>query len=148
MGRLAGLMLLAVIAGSPASIRTQTPADDDVTVLIAIERSWVKAVMSHDAAPLEGWLADDFVQTSETGEVRTRAETIAHVRDSPAVFTSGGLDDIRVRLYGDAAVVTGRFVAEGHSGGDPFSVRVRWTDTFVRRGGRWLCVASQSTTIG
>jgi len=146
MVRLVGVMILWATVG--AALPAQAPGADDVAVLTAIERSWAKAVMNHNAALLEGWLADDFIQTSDTGEVCTRAETIARVRESRAVFTSGRLDDIRVRLYGDAGVVTGRFVAEGRSGGDPFSVRVRWTDTFIRHQGQWLCVASQSTTIG
>ena len=123
------------------------PTGGDAETLMALERTWASAVMTHDAAPLEGFLADDFTQTSETGEVRGREETIARAASSAAVFSSGGLEDMRVRLYGDVAVVTGRFAAEGRSGDEPFTVNVRWTDTFVRRDGRWLCVASQSSSV-
>jgi len=140
-GAVAALALLAACTAAPP------PAADDAETLMALERTWANAVMTHDAAPLEGFLADDFTQTSETGEVRGREETIARVGSSAAVFSSGGLEDMRVRLYGDAAVVTGRFRGEGRSGDEAFTVDVRWTDTFVRRDGRWRCVASQSTSV-
>jgi len=134
------LVLLAACTAPP-------PDAGDAETLTALERTWAHAVMTHDAAPLEGLLAEDFTQTTETGQVRGREETIAHVASSAAIFSSGGLEDIRVRLYGDAAVVTGRFRGEGRSGDEAFTVDVGWTDTFVRRDGRWWCVASQSTTI-
>lgn len=136
---------ILAVAGTVTVV--SAPRQSDVEALMALERAWANAVLTHDAAPLEPLLAHDFQATSETGEVRDRAATIARIGSSPAVFTSGGLEDMRVRVYGDAAVVTGRFVAEGRSGDELFTVRVRWTDTFIRRGGRWLCVASQSTSI-
>jgi ketosteroid isomerase-like protein len=144
LGTLASVALVAACAAPPPPAG---PATDDAEVLMGLERTWAHAVMTHDATPLGGLLADDFTQTSETGEVRNREETIARVGSSAAVFSSGGLEDLRVRLYGDAAVVTGRFTGEGRSGDEAFTVDVRWTDTFVRRDGRWWCVASQSTTI-
>ena len=145
LGTAAAVALLTACAAPPPPA---DPAGDDAEVLMGLERTWAHAVMTHDAAPLEGFLADDFTQTSETGEVRNRDETIARVGSSVAVFSSGGLEDMRVRLYGDAAVVTGRFRGEGQAGDEAFTVDVRWTDTFVRRDGRWLCVASQSSPIG
>jgi len=150
MRRLTGIVLgvaaLGLLAGCVYVKRG--PSGGDAETLMALERTWADAVMTHDAAPLEGVLADDFTQTSETGEVRGREETIARAASSAAVFSSGGLEDMRVRLYGDVAVLTGRFRAEGRSGDEPFTVDVRWTDTFIRRDGRWLCVASHSSSVG
>jgi len=143
-----GAMALALIAGCNGFVgEVIGPADAQREALMALERTWAKSVMTHDAAPLEGLLADDFTQTSETGEVRGREETIARVGSGTSEFTSGGLEDMRVRFYGDTAVVTGRFRGAGRSGEEPFTVDVRWTDTFVRRDGRWVCVASHSSTI-
>ena len=141
-----GVLALAACNGFVGEAGGQTDVQRDA--LMALERTWANAVMTHDAAPLEDLLAEDFTQTSETGAVRDRAETIARVASGTSAFDSGGLEDMRVRFYGDAAVVTGRFRAEGRSADGPFTVDVRWTDTFVRRGGRWLCVASHSSTVG
>jgi ketosteroid isomerase-like protein len=54
---------------------------------------------------------------------------------------SSALDDIEVRLFGDAAVVTGRNHARGTQSGTPFDVRLRFTDVFLRRSGQWQAVA-------
>lgn len=134
------LVLLAACTAPP-------PDADDAETLMALERTWANAVMTHDAAPLQDLLAEDFTQTTETGEVRSREATIARVGSGTTVFESGGLEDMRVRFYGDTAVVTGRFRGAGRAGEEPFTVDVRWTDTFVRRDGRWLCVASHSSTV-
>ena len=56
--------------------------------------------------------------------------------------------DVKVRLYGDTAVVTGLGTRSGTRSGVAFKDRkVRWTDTFVKRDGRWQCVASQGTIV-
>jgi ketosteroid isomerase-like protein len=56
------------------------------------------------------------------------------------------VDDVAVRVFGDAAVVTGRTVARGNSPGAA-PVELRFTDVFVRQDGRWLAVASQGTPV-
>ena len=56
-------------------------------------------------------------------------------------------DDVRVRVYGDAAVATGRIRSEGTFRGQPRGGRTRFTRVFVRRGGRWQLVANQLTPI-
>jgi len=57
-------------------------------------------------------------------------------------------DKIKVRVYGDAAVVTGHGVRAGTYNGVPFKDRqVFWTDTFIKKDGRWQCVASQGTLV-
>jgi hypothetical protein len=55
------------------------------------------------------------------------------------------VDDIQVRVFGDAAVVTGRTHGVGDFAGTPYDVVIRFTDTFVRRVGRWQAVASHSS---
>jgi hypothetical protein len=57
------------------------------------------------------------------------------------------VDDITVRLYGTTAVVRGRTVADGMFEGKPVSARIRFTDVFVKRDGRWQAVASQATKL-
>ena len=56
------------------------------------------------------------------------------------------IDDVSVRAYGDAAVVTGRTRAST-AANPPQSITLRFTDVFIRRDGRWLVVASQATQI-
>jgi len=55
------------------------------------------------------------------------------------------IDDVRVRVFGDAAVVTGRTHGAGEVAGTPYDVVIRFTDVFVRRNGRWEAVASHAS---
>jgi len=55
--------------------------------------------------------------------------------------------DTTVRLYGDAAIVLGITSLKGSSGGKPFALDVRFTDTYVRRSDGWKIAASQATRI-
>jgi ketosteroid isomerase-like protein len=82
-----------------------------------------------------------------TGEMLTRAQALEMCRKPPVPIESFTIDDVSVRVFGDAAVVTGRTtVAVG--GASPLTVKLRFTDVFIRRSGHWLAVASQATTIG
>jgi hypothetical protein len=56
-------------------------------------------------------------------------------------------ESVNVRLYGAAAVVTGVYRENGEKDGKPYVLRERFTDTWVRRGASWMCVASDSTLI-
>lgn len=56
------------------------------------------------------------------------------------------VDDLSVRVFGDAAVVTGRSTATT-GGAKPSTLALRFTDVFVRLGGRWQIVASQATQL-
>jgi ketosteroid isomerase-like protein len=67
----------------------------------------------------------------------TRIHTIARL----------AIDDVSVRVFGDAAVVTGRTHGVGEFSGTPYDVVIRFTDTFVRRDGRWQAVASHASVL-
>jgi len=54
-------------------------------------------------------------------------------------------EDLRVRSYGNSAVVTALMKTKGKFAGQEFTTRERATDFFVKQGGRWQCVFSQPT---
>jgi ketosteroid isomerase-like protein len=56
-------------------------------------------------------------------------------------------DDMKVRIYGDAAVVTGRNTTKETLNGKDTSGQERWTDTWIKKAGRWQCVATHSSNI-
>jgi hypothetical protein len=55
--------------------------------------------------------------------------------------------NVKARVYGNAAVVTGLATRSGTYKGATFDQQYLWTDTFVMKDGRWQCAASQSTLI-
>jgi ketosteroid isomerase-like protein len=62
-------------------------------------------------------------------------------------FDSLVVDDVKVRRYGDTAVVTYRSTAEGKDQQGAIDEQRRWTRVFVWQEGRWQPVHSQGTTI-
>jgi ketosteroid isomerase-like protein len=64
------------------------------------------------------------------------------------VFTEFKIDDLQVRLYGNAGIVIGEGIIKAHKGKqDLLDGKFVWTDTFVKQGGQWKVVASQITPV-
>jgi uncharacterized protein (TIGR02246 family) len=127
--------------------RTTTPTDVDEE-LVSIVDAWARAIVSNDAARIAGFMADDWAIVSETG-VGTREQFLSLV--SSGALTHSAMDRVsgaRVRVYGDAAVVTSRQTNTAHFEGRRFDADEWVTDVFVRRDERWLCVLSQITAVG
>jgi ketosteroid isomerase-like protein len=116
-------------------------------VLLQLERDWEQANAKNDTAALERILAPEFVSTDSDGRLTTRAEGFARRKSGAVKFTAFTQDDYKVRVIGDAAIVTGRSTIKGMRDGKDFSGQERWTDMFVLRSGRWQAVASHSSRI-
>ncbi len=91
--------------------------------------------------------SDDYIATSVTGQVKNKAQVLEEM-------TSGGRrlkfihDDIRVRVYGNTAVITGRSTRKGRENSNEVDDQVRFTGVYAKQNGRWLKVAQQATRIG
>ncbi|MGM9482215.1 nuclear transport factor 2 family protein [Roseateles sp. NT4] len=100
-----------------------------------------------DLAALERLLAPEFTLVSTTAEVQSRAQAIQEVRDGDPQYERFENHGMTARVYGDTAVVQGITSLKGRSGGKPFAVDVRFTDTLVRVDGRWTLVVSHVTRM-
>lgn len=118
--------------------------------LIALERAWGAAHLRRDTDALRRLLADDFTSTDALGTVSDKAQYIMATVKAPDTFSPASefeLDDVKVRVYADVGVVTGRATDKGWYRAPNLSGRYRFTDVFVRREGRWQAVASQGTRM-
>ena len=135
-------MLLFALFSS-AQGQTAAKVKEDV---LKVEREWSEAFKNRDKDALSRILADDFVYTDDEGRVADKAQYIETAVNLIRV-QSYSVDDVAVRLAGDAAVVTGRWSGKLAVRGADASGDFRYTDTLVRRGGRWQVLASQDTRI-
>jgi ketosteroid isomerase-like protein len=121
----------------------------DMGQLYYMEQDWNAADVNNDVAWFERNLAYDYSSvSSRTGALSDKAEDIADVRSPKRKMTSAVLSDFNVRVSGDSAVVTGvNHVTGTDDKNQPIDRRVRFTDTFVKRDGRWQAWATQGTTI-
>jgi len=117
--------------------------------LIKLENRWNDAIVKHDWAFFDQILVDDYISTNFDGSVGTKADFLEFLRSGESVIASSIVDDMKVRIYGDAVVVTGRTttVNEQYKGKD-ISGQYRWTDMWVKDYlGRWRCVAEHVSRI-
>jgi ketosteroid isomerase-like protein len=114
-----------------------------------MEHQWNEALKAHDTAWFEKNLADDFTDISSgNGALTTKAEDIANLKTDKTVYESLELANLHARIEGNAGVVTGVNHIKGHTeGGDTFEVRLSFTDTYIKRHGRWQAWASQHTRM-
>ena len=144
------VVALAVGAASFACARAETagvPPGNDEETLMRIERELTDAMLKGDPSAVERHYADGFTFTTPDGEVMTKAQVVTNVRTGAAKFESSKFEEMKVQVYGDTAVVTSRTTDKGAVGGVDVSGQFRWTDVFVRRGGRWQLVAAQGTRV-
>ena len=122
-------------------------AAGDEAALKAIEEKWDVAYVKGDAAALGAIFADTFILTTSDGKTRTRAEVLAQVKSGEIKYETSKVDDMKVYVYGDAAVVNGRWKIKFVEQGKTVDATDRFTDTYIRQNGQWRCVASQGSTI-
>ncbi len=114
-------------------------------VIIKLEREWNEASKKQDKAVLERILAEDYISNDDTGQPANKADVIATLHD----YETGSytLDNLTVKVYGDTAILVGRWTGTlMHKGKDIGGV-YWFTDTFVKRHGRWWAIATQQTRI-
>jgi ketosteroid isomerase-like protein len=140
-------LLLALFAlAVPAEAQTPPSNDAVAAQLMQMERDWCRALTTRDPSILEPILADDYTSVNSRGVVSTKATELADAKAGASGFATCVHDNMKVRVFGDAAVITGHNVTSGTYRGVAFKDRGSyWTDTYVRRNGRWQCVASHSS---
>ena len=115
--------------------------------LMKIEQDTLAAILKRDVAAFSKFFADDAVLTTPDGSLQTKAQLLADIKSGDLVLESSSISDMKVKVYGDAAVVTYITVDKGKYKNQDISGRFRWTDTFMRRGGSWLIVAGHGTPV-
>jgi ketosteroid isomerase-like protein len=139
--------LLLVLAALGAA-NAQEPRDDSQqTKLLFMEHLWNEAQVNRDARSLDAMLGANFVDTEYDGEVSDRAKFLADIKDPQFNLSSLTIQDTKVTMYGDSAVVIGTYRTKGTYQGKPYEHVGRFTDTWVFADGHWQCVASHTSLV-
>jgi uncharacterized protein (TIGR02246 family) len=118
----------------------------DERAIAQIEQDWAAAMVKGDVAALETGLAKEWTLT-EDGQTTTRAQALAAFRSGAYKVESAAVRDVRVFVFGDAAIATMEVETKGTFMGKPVPPVSRSTDFFVRRDGQWQAVSTQNTTV-
>lgn len=121
----------------------QSSSDGDEKKIIALENIWNQAQLGHDATAMGSMLHQDFVFTDYDGTVMAKPQFLASIRDISNTLSLEVSDDMQLHRFGDTVVVTGATHEKGKQKGKSYEHYGRFTDTWVKRNGEWICVASQ-----
>jgi ketosteroid isomerase-like protein len=133
-----------LVALSPVWAQAPSAVEQE---LLKLESNWGDALLKNDSAALERIYADEYLFTDSEGSTWNKSQDLANTKSGASKITSFKLEDMKVHVYGEAAVVTGKTILKGTFQGKDISGQHRFTDVFVKRAGRWQCVATQSTLI-
>jgi ketosteroid isomerase-like protein len=140
-----GLLVASGCSGALSALRPDEAQDKAQLARQAAD--WDAAIIRKDAAAIERNMADDFRSIQKDGSVCSRVSFLGDLLAHDLVIDPYTVEEFEVRLFGDVALLTGRTRMTGKEGGAPFTSHYRYTDTYVRRGGRWKVVSVQITGV-
>ncbi|PYX31715.1 MAG: hypothetical protein DMG80_09700 [Acidobacteria bacterium] len=135
-GLVAVMLIVSASAENPSAEKTVSD----------LENQWAEAQKTGNADVVAPLLADTFSNTDADGETYGKSQLLSNLKGGK--WEVNGISDVKVKVYGNAAVATGSWTGKGVDGdGTHMDRSERWTDTWVKTPrGNWQCVASQQTT--
>ena len=115
--------------------------------LLKLEEDFANAIVSNDADAVAQFVSDDWIIIDPDGGVIDKGRFLAVMRSGALTHEAMESTDVRLRAYGDTAVVTAVTSTKGRFMGQEFTSRERATDVFVKRDGRWRCVLTHLTRL-
>ena len=120
---------------------------DPAQEVLNVEHAWTEAHLNGDVQTLEEIMAFDYVKIQSDGSLSDKQATLASYQPDQREWEVARGDEYDVRVYGETAVVIGRWMARGINHGESFDYAARFLSIYVCRDGRWQMVAEQSTDI-
>ena len=125
---------------------TKQGGKDEQAVLQVLQQ-WIDALQRNDVAAIERIVADDYIITTAEGFVLNKEQDTEPLKSGEVTFKSATTEDVKVRIFGETAVVTGIARFKGIYRTKPFTTNERFTDVYVKRRQGWQPVAAHSTAL-
>jgi len=153
MKRIVVAAMLVLVAVSLSSCKPVHDNSDVEQAVMDAQRHWEEALKQFDPKSMQSLLAEDDLQTDFRGEVQDKASWLQSFSSVASNVKSGdsqweiSFDDEKVRVYGNAALVTGRGTFKGVRKGAPANRVIRFTTVWVKRRDAWQLISYQATPI-
>lgn len=145
------MMAISTLTLGQAKNRAANTASKDEQALLELERMYADAVARQDTSVIDRLFDDSFIAISSRAEVRSKTEELNDIKpptSSPDFVLEGfHLEEIKVRVFGGTAVVTGRSILKTNYKGKSNTLTFRYTRVYVKRKRDWQVVAQQLTRI-
>ncbi len=122
-------------------MKGDTAIQSDLEVLTALNRDYIQSVQDGDVQRFEEILADDFLCSNPDGSLVDKNQFLAQTA-RPVTITGLEAQDVRVRIFGDVAIIHARASCTTADGGQRYG---RYTDVWARRNGKWLAASAHVT---
>jgi ketosteroid isomerase-like protein len=139
--RIALILTISLFTSLTLPLFAQDKSDTAVTIR-NLEEKWTASYKNRQIDILSSLLAEDFVITVEDGNTYSKSGYISHSADSSVQVEVAEILDLKVRMHGNTAVVTGAYHEKGKSNGKPYEYHDRLTDVWMKVGTKWQVIAS------
>jgi ketosteroid isomerase-like protein len=133
------------VGGRPRGTRLATGAKRRTTIRMETDRA--AAVVKGDVETLGKATSEDYTLINVNGQMLDKAQTMEAIKSGQIKLTADELSDMKVRVYGNTAVVTGKADVRGTIAGKDATGQVMFTRVHVKKGGKWQSVAFQQTRV-
>jgi ketosteroid isomerase-like protein len=145
-------MTILLLTAAPIALAQEQSARRDQRrsveqVIRQLDHERIQAQIGADAVALDRIYANDFIGIGPSGTVRTKPQVISDFTSGDLKFQSITTDDVRVRVYGNTAVETGRSIMSGQDKGKTVPRDNRFTRVWVKQQGRWRLVANHYSSL-
>jgi uncharacterized protein (TIGR02246 family) len=139
----------AVLAAgwSVLSPRLARAADETEQAVLAAHEKRRAATIAADLPALGALMTDDLTYTHSNANVETKAEFLDALKTGKYQYKSVTDEEHRVRLHGDAAIVSGTCHVLVVASGKDIDIRLRFTELWVKEDGAWRMALWQSTRV-
>ena len=141
------MLFTQVVTAQSFTVPASQKHEDTVSEIKRMENELARAVVARDYGALLKLEADTYVYTDSDAVVSTRDEFIREYKAGMSNVTFLRFDEMKVDIYGDAAVVTGLLTVERETNGVKISRVSRYTRFYVRFPVGWRAVAGHSSTL-
>ena len=139
--------ILAVFAIAWRTARSAAPPESATDEILKVDEERNQALQKGDIATLDRIYSDDLVYANAIGALLTKSEHLADLKARKLNFRSFKHDDVKVVVHGDTGVLTGISTSAVAYQGTVSSSPRRFLNIFVKKDGRWLCVAHFETPV-
>jgi uncharacterized protein (TIGR02246 family) len=143
----AALLALFTPVAGPAAPHTEAPSAEAERQVREAHARRFEVLVQGDTAAVAPLLADDLVYIHASGQVETKAQLLEALASGRLRYRAIAAPDAVVRVYGEAAVVTGRADVQATAGGQDVAFASRYLAVYVREGGAWRLAAWQNTRL-
>jgi ketosteroid isomerase-like protein len=139
--------LLFLFLSLAAFSQTNKGKVDSEETLKQLERRRYDLMIKKDLKALGEMLADDMVYTHSNGNTENKEEYLAGLASGKSVYYAVEPEETRVRFFGNTAILNGIAKVDTEVNGQKATLRLRYTDAYVKRNGKWQFVTWQSLRL-